>query len=392
MPDPVSGLADDLGSFGGSGLSNSGEYLVLKSASGEIVDSVDASAGWPAGDLASKQTMQWSADWITATGTPRAMNILSGADSNASSSSAGTIDSGATEVDSVSGGGSNSISAHADQASLSDKKEELKYFASAGRDRLVLVDTPIAFEERLFTSKDEEIASGNVSWSFGDGQSATGKNIVHTYKFPGDYAVVMNVLNNAEIFVARTNVKVVPANLSIIDSSPELVKIRNASLYEANLGGWQLVSGQKSFIFPKDTIILPKKEVTFSSEVMGFSQYGDNVELFSPTKKIVSRFVAPLIPAISSDSTEIPTAAFLLDAERKLSDARKNLAALVASKEQNNIIEPSRSFVAMESVAVSAPESFATNTIQIIEKPKSVLKTLLDLPMNGFRYLRNIFF
>ncbi|MBN2406533.1 MAG: lamin tail domain-containing protein [Elusimicrobia bacterium] len=41
--------ADQFGSFGGSGLSNSGEYLVLKDSVGELIDRVDCSSGWVAG-------------------------------------------------------------------------------------------------------------------------------------------------------------------------------------------------------------------------------------------------------------------------------------------------------------------------------------------------------
>ncbi|MBI3458652.1 lamin tail domain-containing protein [Candidatus Azambacteria bacterium] len=42
-------LADDYGSFGGNGLSNKGEYLVLKDNLGHIINQIDFSAGWPAG-------------------------------------------------------------------------------------------------------------------------------------------------------------------------------------------------------------------------------------------------------------------------------------------------------------------------------------------------------
>lgn len=41
--------ADVFGSFGGSGLNNSGEYLVLKDNNGDTVDEVNFSSKWPAG-------------------------------------------------------------------------------------------------------------------------------------------------------------------------------------------------------------------------------------------------------------------------------------------------------------------------------------------------------
>lgn len=53
-PDAITDIpADVSGSFGGSGLSNSGEYLVLKDSAGNIMDSVDGSDKWLGSGIAS---------------------------------------------------------------------------------------------------------------------------------------------------------------------------------------------------------------------------------------------------------------------------------------------------------------------------------------------------
>lgn len=58
-------------------LENGGEVLVLRNKSGEIIDRVDASSGWPAGDNASKKTMQLQNDvWGTGSPTPRVANSI----------------------------------------------------------------------------------------------------------------------------------------------------------------------------------------------------------------------------------------------------------------------------------------------------------------------------
>jgi hypothetical protein len=62
-------------------LSNSGEHLILRDRGGTIIDSVDGSSGWPAGDNATKQTMERGADgnWLTSLnpgGTPKAPNSV----------------------------------------------------------------------------------------------------------------------------------------------------------------------------------------------------------------------------------------------------------------------------------------------------------------------------
>ena len=56
-------------------LSNDGESLELKNVAGALIDSVNASSGWPAGDNSTKETMQlMSSNWITAAPTPKAQN------------------------------------------------------------------------------------------------------------------------------------------------------------------------------------------------------------------------------------------------------------------------------------------------------------------------------
>ncbi|MEK7501048.1 MAG: lamin tail domain-containing protein, partial [Patescibacteria group bacterium] len=59
--------ADVFGPFGGSGLNNNGEFLVLKNAQGQTFDQIDASSNWPAGDSAAKSSMERKPDggWQT---------------------------------------------------------------------------------------------------------------------------------------------------------------------------------------------------------------------------------------------------------------------------------------------------------------------------------------
>jgi hypothetical protein len=81
VSNPLSGSCDLSGTFGGSGLNNTSEYIILKNDSGNSVDEVNASGGWPAGDASTKQTMQKSgSSWITADGTPGQPNASTGSD------------------------------------------------------------------------------------------------------------------------------------------------------------------------------------------------------------------------------------------------------------------------------------------------------------------------
>ncbi len=74
----VPGLQADL-IYTGS-LSNDGEILYLKNASSTIIDKIDASSGWPAGDNNKKLTMEYSGlDWqnsLVVGGSPKATNTV----------------------------------------------------------------------------------------------------------------------------------------------------------------------------------------------------------------------------------------------------------------------------------------------------------------------------
>jgi hypothetical protein len=73
--DAVPGINDEAGAFGGSGLRNTGEDLVLEDKEGTVIDKLSFASGWPAGDAKTKDTMQVSGStWITAPGTPDAVN------------------------------------------------------------------------------------------------------------------------------------------------------------------------------------------------------------------------------------------------------------------------------------------------------------------------------
>jgi hypothetical protein len=76
-PDPLPNIADEAGVFGDGGFSNlpGGEHLSLIDTEGRVVDAIDFSAGWPAGDNDTKKTMQKIENgWITASPTPGKSN------------------------------------------------------------------------------------------------------------------------------------------------------------------------------------------------------------------------------------------------------------------------------------------------------------------------------
>lgn len=300
-PDPIPEIADDMGSFSGSGLGNSGEFLVLKSADGAVIDSLDASAGWPAGDSATKQTMQRndSGYWITATATPKALNAIvqnsSGANSSVTTSTEENHDNSGEiiRIDQI----TYDSFAYSSPFPLSEPvKEKRKTSLDAGRNRIVLADSPVYFAGRLVDDLGKMVSGGSFEWSFGDGNILSGQNVSQVYKAPGEYVVIEKANFEGEELVGRTLIKVVASNFMISgagkDGADSYIEIENSLPFEANLRGWRLRSYFNTYAFPSDTIILPGKKVRFYSSAMKINlDHKGEIELVSALGKVFSSFV-----------------------------------------------------------------------------------------------------
>ncbi|MES2953694.1 MAG: lamin tail domain-containing protein [Patescibacteria group bacterium] len=277
-PDPVPGISDESGAWGGGGLSNSGEYLVLKDRTGAVLDTIDAKGGWPAGDNATKETMQKNGSgWITATSTPKAKNAEPQTLPPVVSAVASTT---------AAAGASAAPSSHSSSITLSDEVPEYDFTVSAGRDRLVTRGTPVTFEARTRGTIPSTI---EYRWSFGDGSSSLGKKVTKIYGFPGEYAVVLNAVAGDTSAVARAAVKVAPLAVSIFtDPRDSRIELANTSPYEVNLGNWTIELPTQSFVFPQDTIVLPRSMVTLPRSITRLSLSASTTAVLrSPDASIV---------------------------------------------------------------------------------------------------------
>src|SRR5207249_437132 len=104
-------------------------------------------------------------------------------------------------------------------------------------------------------------------WSFGDGTAIEGNTVSHAYKFPGEYAVVVNANSSDKQAVSRLKVLVISPDFSIA-RVPYGIEITNKSNAEINLESWNLVSSRsKAFLFPQDTLIPSGKKVIFADSI-----------------------------------------------------------------------------------------------------------------------------
>lgn len=167
-PDPVPGIEDESGTFGGSGFSNSGEDLVLKDEKGTTVQTLSFASGWPAGDANTKQTMQWDGTkWVTAAATPKAM-VQGG----------GTGDGSPVET-SKSGGGT----------AWSAPKIEPRIVFSIPQ--TIYTTISAEYTAKAFLEYGEAY-NGVFLWNMGDGttyKTVSPSPVKHIYKYPGKYTI-----------------------------------------------------------------------------------------------------------------------------------------------------------------------------------------------------------
>ncbi|OHA78692.1 MAG: hypothetical protein A3B07_00365 [Candidatus Yonathbacteria bacterium RIFCSPLOWO2_01_FULL_43_27] len=139
------------------------------------------------------------------------------------------------------------------------------------KERVVLVGQPTTFEGRIEGTDKKPIQSTQMKWSFGDGAVAEGwgiANVTHTYHYPGEYNVVLNL---PAFFTTSSRVRVraiMPEIAVRVDGyrGRSAIIIENRMHEDLDLSGWRLSLEGKTFTFPM-TIISAKKSVAFPSEI-----------------------------------------------------------------------------------------------------------------------------
>lgn len=268
-PDPVSGItADDAGSFGGSGLSNSGETLILKNVSGDEVDRADGSDGWRingsvdiVGNNTTKDTAQRSgSEWITAAATPRVANA-----------GASSFSENSEEVPAK----SSSTGASAPSGSSNAVIDESKRFftVDAGEDSKTVAGAEVRFSGAAygFDGKPLDETKGNARylWNFGDGSFFEAKNVNHIYRYPGTYRATFYVSSGQTSGSDVIEVIVRESSVMISEVAGTWIEVVNEGAAAVDLSSWQISSDIASYTIPVHTIIGPRAFIVFSQETTG---------------------------------------------------------------------------------------------------------------------------
>ena len=179
-------------------------------------------------------------------------------------------------------------------------------------DGLLIEAPPVGYVNQLiqFDVEPTDGTSGRLiryNWSFGDMTTADNKTPEHSYAYPGTYVVVVESRYLKEIKMARHEIEILSAALSIERALNGDATITNDSEYEIDLGGMS-IAGSKTVVFPKYTILLPGKSLTVSNNNLKASS-GRIIVLRDEAGAIVSthRLVSEVPSAVSVPSSDLVT-------------------------------------------------------------------------------------
>ncbi len=289
--DSVPGISADCIYTGA--LSNSGEHLQLIDAGGNIMDSVNAADGWPAGDNTTKETMQKSGGgWVTAQATPKAANAVGGSTDDPYDSGSETN----TGDTSKSSNSSNQSGSSSGGSSAYVPPEDLpRITANAGKDTSAIVGEEIEFRGMAFGLEGEPMEHVRYLWNFGDGGTREGQNVGHAYMFPGTYMVRLTISSGKYTAFDGLAVSIGEGGMIISEAKPGMdgwIELQNKGIQAIHVGNWIIESSAQRFIFPQGTTIAPGSFAVLSAATtkLILEEAGDAVHLFYPNGSFANGF------------------------------------------------------------------------------------------------------
>jgi len=284
-------------------------------------------------------------------------------------------------------------SAHSSPAPINKSTTKIDFEIYAGRDRLTTVGNSLVFKADSVKSQGITEQSIGYSWSFGDGSIGNNKTTEHSYRFSGEYNVILNASYADKQAVSRLVVKVVQPDLAIKKVFGG-VEVHNKTKQEINLNGWTLSSNFRLFKFPVDTLIGPDKKVVFPDNTTGMSI--GNVALLNPYGEIFSSFKETIEQVSPTKSPEM-----VLEMEKEVLVLQSQIKNILETNIQNKpkpiavlpkIVPPKEIVpISLSVVEDKEIETRDTNLIFEAEKKEGFVNKMFALPIKGLDFILSIF-
>ncbi len=274
-------------------LSNSGEHLVLRDGNGNVIQNLNFSSGWPAGNNTTKETMQWNGSiWITSDSTPGSQNASFDSGS-VGDQGTDTGDDEEADDDSDNDSDNGSSSSSNDNSKIKYDKELVEIKT---QDSSVPAGTPVKFSLKTRDFNGANIYSGDFLWNMGDGTEryfSKNEKFEHTYDHEGSYVVYLRYYSTYfegmepdavdKITVTINNTSVAISKIHLDGS----VEIKNSSSQEVDLSNWVLkdILG-KYFTIPNGTFIQANKSLVLNSKRLRLNT--SKITLLTPSGSFAS--------------------------------------------------------------------------------------------------------
>lgn len=272
-PDAVPGINDEAGPFGASGFANTGEDLVLKNASGSVVETLSYASGWPAGDATTKDTMQWNGSrWITAPATPDAPATSEGSDSTDDPADDTPVDIDPYAIPKV-----------------SPNKPHIEFDIP----KTIYPGVPYPYKAEPVFEYQYGVEMGDYRWNFGDGTLYFQQHVeplIHTYKYPGIYTISFRYTDpiHPDVMLIGSKKVTVAAptlTLSILDNTA--IQLKNAASTSIDISGWTIATPRGSAVVPDMTILAERASIAMPFAILSLVP-SQTVSLIDPSGAVVA--------------------------------------------------------------------------------------------------------
>ncbi len=249
-------------------LPNAGGTLTIKDPQGNTSDEAVGGTNWSnigGSNIVPKKTAQRTrmGAWVTASPTPSAENAEVSEELEEEIFATTTTQENVTRS---SGGGSSRKTASVSKTEDFEENPELKLSVTAPK--TAYVNQPVVFES-VPTGVGRTIErSLKYTWNFGDTYTDIGKNPTHTFTHTGEYVVFLEGTFGSQYATARHEVKVLPVSFTMTQTQMGEIRIENSAPHEVDIGGFML-TGTRTFIFPKFTILKSKGSLTVGGDRIG---------------------------------------------------------------------------------------------------------------------------
>jgi len=165
-----------------------------------------------------------------------------------------------------------------------------------GPDARALLNVPLTLTAVAHTSSGALDPSARVLWSFGDGSVGEGRVVEKTFRHTGTFLVTASASDGEAL--ARDDVIVSVGTAQVrVRTIAEGVLIANDASERLDLSGWRLLSDTGFFRIPTGTLLLPRSETLFPSEVTNLP-VAQSAALQYPDGTIAATSNPPASPAV----------------------------------------------------------------------------------------------